>query len=150
MSERVAYTLGIGVVLGFIILLFALPAQSHDMDHPELNQWFSDLRQPDNPVMSCCGTADAYWCDDLSTETKVGDDGNTYTRNFCAITDEREVKGRVHVDVGTKIEIPSHKIKWTKNDPQSATDYERNPTSHSIVFLSRGFYVYCFIGGAGV
>ena len=30
---------------------------------PLHRQWFNGLRQPDNPTLSCCGKADAYWAD---------------------------------------------------------------------------------------
>src|SRR5512139_4257177 len=45
---------------------------------PELRVWYESLRQPDNPQVSCCGQADAYWCDDVRA-----DDSGTY----CKITD---------------------------------------------------------------
>ncbi len=28
-----------------------------------IRQWFQGLRQPDNPIVSCCGEADAYEAD---------------------------------------------------------------------------------------
>jgi hypothetical protein len=49
-------------------------------------------------------------------------------------------KKRPHVDVGTEIEIPNHKLKWDAG----------NPTEHSIVFLSRGGHVFCFVQNGGV
>src|SRR5512139_496942 len=36
--------------------------QWEDTD-PELRVWYQALRQPDNPQASCCGLADAYYCD---------------------------------------------------------------------------------------
>jgi hypothetical protein len=134
-----------------LLVLFSLiapaPAHGHDEDHPELNGWYAALTQPNNPSASCCGAADAYWCDILETSA-VGDE----VKNFCYITDDRKVPGRPHIDVGTKIEIPNDKIKWGPNDSQtnSPVPIERNPTPHNIVFLSRGLWVYCFVQGAGV
>ncbi len=45
-----------------------------------------------------------------------------------------------HVEIGTEIEIPNHKLKWDR----------ANPTGHGIVFLSRNGYVFCYVqpGGA--
>ena len=30
---------------------------------PLHRQWFNGLKQPDNPTLSCCGEADAYWAE---------------------------------------------------------------------------------------
>jgi len=114
---------------------------------PKVVEWFRGLKQPDNPVFSCCGEADAYWCDDVHVKN-----GHT----FCGITDDRadEPLKRRHVPVGTIIPIPDHKLKWD----------EGNPTGHVIVFLSISEYlsadgetdvsknsygVYCFVLGSG-
>jgi hypothetical protein len=107
--------------------------------------------QPDNPQMSCCGDSDAYWCDVFGTEKEFDVQKNAYvTRNYCEITDDRDdfPLRRPHVPIGTRVYIPDEKMKWNPNDPQNAdTAMERNPTSHAIVFLSRGYYVYCFVPG---
>lgn len=113
-------------------LLFCVGAHAHDEDH-EHDQWYGSLMQPDNPVASCCGLADAYWCDDYYAR-----DGKA----FCKITDDRDDAPlkRPHVDIGTEIEIPSYKLKWDK----------ANPTGHSIVFMSAWRYVFCFVQAGGV
>jgi hypothetical protein len=99
----------------------------------EIRQWYQALMQPDVPTASCCGEADAYWADEIHVRN-----GKTY----AVITDDRpdEPRGRPHVDIGTEIEIPNHKLKWDKS----------NPTGHGIVFLSRNRYVFCYVqpGGA--
>lgn len=99
---------------------------------PVVREWYQHLMQPDHPTTSCCGEADAYWCDDL--HTKNG-------KNYCAITDDRpdEPLRRPHIAIGTLIEIPDAKIKWDKG----------NPTGHSIVFISYSGYVFCFVNGGG-
>lgn len=144
---------GIIAAVGIIVTLIFMLVQVHARDFgqwkmvdPTTRDWFQALMQPDNPGMSCCGEADAYWCDDLETESKKGSDGNIYTSNYCRITDDRDDKPlmRRHIDIGTRIEIPKHKIKFSDTDPQQGT---KNPTGHSIVFLSRGNYVYCFVYG---
>ena len=106
---------------------------------PQLRAWFQELRMPDNPQVSCCGLADAYYADKVYTRA----DG----KNVAVITDERpdEPLGRPHVPVGTEIVIPDHKMKWDRG----------NPTGHNIIFLSNpnaqgGRDVYCFIDGGGV
>lgn len=94
--------------------------------------WYQGLMQPDVPSASCCGEADAYWCDDVHVREQ---------KTFCKITDDRsdEPRHRPHLDLGMEFEIPDHKLKWDAG----------NPTGHAIVFLSRGGYVYCFVQGGG-
>lgn len=100
---------------------------------PAIREWYQALMQPDNPKASCCGEADAYWCDDYRFENG---------KAFCNISDDRPdaPRGRPHVDVGTEIEIPPHKLKWDRG----------NPTGHGVVFLSRQGFVFCYVqpGGA--
>jgi hypothetical protein len=92
--------------------------------------------QPDNPNVSCCGIADAYWCDDISVK-----DGKT----FCALTDDRHIAGRPDLPMGLKIEIPDRKLKWEQDGKPTG-----NPTGHSVVFLSSGGAVYCFVQNSGI
>jgi hypothetical protein len=100
---------------------------------PAIKQWYQALMQPDVPTASCCGEADAYWADEVHVR-----DGKTYVK----ITDDRpdEPRGRPHVEIGTEIEIPNHKLKWDR----------ANPTGHGIVFLSRNGYVFCYVQPGGV
>lgn len=100
---------------------------------PSVKSWYDALMQPDVPTASCCGEADAYWCDDYYAR-----DGKA----FCRITDDRpdEPRERPHVDVGTEIEIPNNKLKWDRS----------NPTGHGVVFLSRAGYVFCYVQPGGV
>ncbi len=124
---------GLGVAFGILAAMFMGGVKAHDVNHPELDDWYAELRQPDVPSASCCGVADAYWCDDYYAR-----DGKA----FCKITDDRDDAPlhRPHVDVGTEIEIPTVKLKWDKS----------NPTGHGVVFLSRGQYVYCYVQPGGV
>jgi hypothetical protein len=132
-----------------IIMLTTVPAPAHDdgqwgNNDPAITKWYRDLMRPDVPQLSCCGEADAYWCDTVHVK-----DGKT----FCTITDDRpdEPRMRPHVDVGTVIEVPDNKLKWDSG----------NPTGHNIIFLSRGQnswlgndasprYVLCFVQGTGI
>jgi hypothetical protein len=100
---------------------------------PAVREWYQALMQPDVPTASCCGEADAYWADEVHVR-----DGKTYVK----ITDDRpdEPRGRPHVEIGTEIEIPNHKLKWDR----------ANPTGHGIVFLSRNGYVFCYVQPGGV
>jgi hypothetical protein len=116
------------VWISWVSLTSALP---HDAEHPENDAWFAGLMQPDNPTASCCGEADAYWCDELHVR-----DGKT----FCGITDDRVIPKRTPVPVGTQILIPPEKLKFDRG----------NPTGHTIVFLSTGGFVYCFVQNGGV
>lgn len=108
-------------------------------DDTDLNvkKWFQGLMQPDNPAISCCGEADAYYADEVITRNG---------KNYAVITDTRpdEPLKRPHVPVGTEILIPNNKYKWDWG----------NPTGHRVIFISRaseeGFHdVYCFVDGAG-
>jgi hypothetical protein len=135
------------------MLLMCIPAFGHDfpawkMFDPATQSWFEALMQPDNPAVSCCGEADHYWCDDIGAEQKWDEKrGEMRTVNFCLITDDRPDAPfkRKHIPVGTRIDIPAHKFKFGDGDPQK--QIVRNPTGHSVVFLSRGDYVYCFVLG---
>ncbi len=118
--------------------LLIMPAAAHDSGQweatdPAIRKWFQELMQPDIPTASCCGEADAYFADQIHFR-----DGKTY----ATITDDRPdaPRNRPHIDVGTEIEIPNHKLKWDRG----------NPTGHGIVFLSRAGYVFCYVqpGGA--
>ena len=66
---------------------------------PHIREWFQALMQPDNPAVSCCGEADAYWADEIHVR-----DG----RVFATITDDRDdgPLRRPHVPIGTEIEVP--------------------------------------------
>jgi hypothetical protein len=131
MSQRLADLIGLTLLAAGLIYLATINfVQAHDHDHPELDAWYATLMQPDNPTMSCCGKADAYWCDDYYAR-----DGKAY----CKITDDRPDKplGRPHIPVGTEIEIPPYKLKFDRG----------NPTGHAVVFVSAWLYVHCFVQG---
>jgi hypothetical protein len=100
---------------------------------PVVREWYQALMQPDNPAASCCGEADAYWADSFEV------DGDKYV---AIITDPRpdEPLRRKHIDIGTRIVVPNHKLKYDQS----------NPTGHGIIFLSRGAYVYCYVTPGGV
>ncbi len=119
-------------MIAMIVFLFYIPmARAHDHDHPELDQWYAGLMQPDNPNVSCCGKADAYWCDDYYAK-----DGKA----FCKITDDRDdvPLNRPHINIGTEFEIPSYKLKWDR----------ANPTGHAIIFVNMQGHVWCFVQGS--
>jgi hypothetical protein len=102
----------------------------------DVRDWFATLMQPDNPTVSCCGEADAYWAD------KYEVDGDEYV---AIITDDRgEVYdanvGRVTRKAGTKVPVPNRKLKWD----------DGNPTGHGVVFLSPGGSVICYLPPGGV
>ncbi len=133
MTEENRYlSVALIIMAALLLYMFMLPfprALAHDRD-TEHDGWYMSLKQPDNPTASCCGVADAYWCDDISVK-----DGKT----FCAITDDQDIPQRPKLPWGTKVEIPDYKLKWDRG----------NPTGHSIVFLSAGGAVYCFVQGSG-
>jgi hypothetical protein len=103
-----------GIIIALILALFlqSAPAAARDLGQWEyqptyVRQWFQKLMQPDNPVASCCGEADAYWADSFEVN-----DG----RYVAIITDERPdgPLGRPRREVGEKIVVPNNKIKWMK------------------------------------
>ena len=88
-----------------------------DAGDPAIREWYQALMQPDNPAVSCCGEADAYWADEIHVK-----DGKTY----ATITDDRPdaPRRRPHVDIRKEIEIPNHKLKWDKsNRPGEASRF---------------------------
>lgn len=140
MDEANRYlALAVIAIVSLIVLLFSVritPARDLGQwaeGNPVIKQWYEGLMQPDVPSASCCGEADAYWCDDYYAR-----DGKA----FCRITDDRpdEPRGRPHRDFGQEFEIPPNKLKWDR----------ANPTGHGVIFLSRGDYVYCYVQPSGV
>ena len=134
------------ITLGMLFIFAGEAAHARDQGQwgntdPELRKWYSGLMQPDVPTASCCGEGDAYWADQIKVR-----DGKVY----AIITDDRpdEPLKRMHVDVGTEIEIPNNKVKWGATDPDK-TEF-KNPTGHGVVFLSTGKYVFCYVSPGGV
>jgi hypothetical protein len=106
----------------FINIISSVIAFPHDMGHyddPTISLWYKNVRQPDHPAISCCGYADAYWADEVTT----GPNGET----IAVITDDRddEPLGREHIPIGTRYIVPPGKIKWDQG----------NPTGHIVIFL---------------
>ncbi len=132
-TETRHLTMALIIMAALIAYMFMVPfphAWGHDDDHSH-DEWYAGLMQPDNPSASCCGVADAYWCDDYYAR-----DGKAY----CKITDDRVIPRRPPIPSGTEIEIPEWKLKHDRG----------NPTGHAVVFLSSGGAVYCFVQGGGV
>jgi hypothetical protein len=121
-----------------MVAVAAGPAASRDLGQwegsdPAISSWYRSLMQPDVPTLSCCGEADAYWCDDIFVRS-----GKAY----CRITDDRPdgPLGRPHRKIGEEYEIPPNKLKHDAG----------NPTGHSIIFLSTAGYTWCFVQVGGV
>jgi hypothetical protein len=137
--EAIFISVSVMAVIVVVVLLMMLGfARAFDKGQwdgfdPKIVQWYRALMQPDNPAVSCCGEADSYWADSFEVQ------GNQYV---AIITDSRpdDIFKRRHVDVGTKIVVPNHKIKWDQS----------NPTGHGVIFLSRNDYVFCYVPPGGV
>jgi hypothetical protein len=99
---------------------------------PSISKWFKSLMMPDNPTISCCGGADAYYADLFEA------DGDRYV---AIITDTRDdgPLGRHHVELGTRISVPNRKLKVNSG----------NPTGHGVVFLSSSDTVFCYVAPGG-
>tara|TARA_R110000868_G_scaffold409826_1_gene696161 strand:+ start:4020 stop:4469 length:450 start_codon:yes stop_codon:yes gene_type:complete len=126
------------VALG-ILFLMVHPAGARDLGQwkdadQHIGQWYRSLMQPDNPNLSCCGKADAYWADKVET----GPNGEM----IAVITDDRpdEPLGRRHVPPGTRIVVPKNKIKFDQG----------NPTGHIVIFLTPANEVWCYVQNGGV
>jgi hypothetical protein len=126
----------LGIIIAFMLL--ASPASARDLGQWEnqsadVRKWFQSLMQPDSPMMSCCGEADAYWADSFEVD---------HDRYVAIITDERpnEPLRRPPRDPGERIVVPNHKIKWDQG----------NPTGHGVIFIGSGGQVYCYIPPGGV
>lgn len=122
----------------FIVFVWAAAlASARDLGQwgnqdPAIRKWFNGLMMPDYPWLSCCGNADAYWADSFEVN------GDQYV---AVITDTRPdaLLGRPHIEFGTHILIPKHRIKWDKG----------NPTGHGWVFIG-GDEVFCYLPPGGV
>ena len=124
-----------GIVFGLLAGLTLGNVKARDIGQwqnsdPDIRKWYKSLMQPDVPTLSCCGEADAYYCDDIFVKDK---------KAYCRITDDRpdEPLGRPHREIGEVYEIPPNKLKYDRS----------NPTGHSIIFLSTSGYTWCFVQG---
>ena len=101
---------------------------------PKIDAWYVSLKQPDNPTVSCCGVADAYWADEFETT----EDGHY----IAIVTDNREIPDRPPIKYGTKFEVPKGKLPdMSKQSP--------NPTGHGILFVY-GNAVLCYFPPAQI
>ncbi len=130
MKARIVYALVLALLPSIVS---ARDSGQWDNADPAIAAWYAGLRQPDNPPMSCCGEADAYWADEVVVE---GD------KVYAVITDDRDDAPlrRWHVPVGTRILVPPHKYKFDAG----------NPTGHTVIFLNKNRDVYCFVQNGGV
>lgn len=120
----------------FIFLLspaFSRNSGQWDQEDIAISSWYRTLMQPDNPTISCCGEADAYWADD--TEVKNG-------KVYAIITDTRDDAPlrRRHIPLGKKYEVPPEKITYRGG----------NPTGHIIIFIGINDNVLCYVMNGGV
>lgn len=136
-GAALAVLLALSIVAAAIIYI-ATPARGADNGQWEatdanIRAWYRELMQPDNPRVSCCGEADAYYADGFEI------DGDKYV---AIITDEREdgPLGRPHIPAGTKIVVPNSKLKYDRG----------NPTGHGVIFVSTALDVLCYIVPGGV
>jgi hypothetical protein len=122
------------VVAAGVVFCSLRPAHARDLGQWDradpIVQWYSQLKQPDNPTISCCGEADAYWADE--SEINCGADRKN-CQVIATVTDDRDDDPlrRMHVPVGTKYVIPPEKI----------TRKDGNPTGHVILFLGGAIWV---------
>lgn len=99
---------------------------------PAIRKWFNSLMIPDMPQFSCCGSSDAYWSDDFEVN------GDQYVAIITDTRDDAPLR-RPHIDAGTRITVPNHRIKWDKG----------NPTGHGWIFIG-GDEVFCYLPPGGV
>ena len=89
--------------------------------------------QLDNPNLSCCGLADAYWAD--SYEVK----GDQYAAIITDARDDIKLGRPQHIEASTRVTVPNNKIKWDRS----------NPTGHGIIFIGIGGDVFCYLPPGG-
>jgi len=134
-EDRMKSALKIFVLAAVVVIVLIaglIAALAHD-ENPDHDAWYGSLMQPDNPSASCCGLADAYWCDDYFAR-----EGKAY----CRITDDRDDAPlkRPHIDIGTEFEIPPYKLKFDRG----------NPTGHAVIFVNTAGHVWCYVQAGGV
>ena len=117
--------------------LLLAPAAARDLGQwanqgATIRAWYAGLMQPDNPEISCCGEADAYWTDTF--EESAG-------RYVAVITDERDdgPLGRRHIAPGTRFVVPNAKLKFD----------DGNPTGHGVIFINSADVVLCYVAPGG-
>jgi hypothetical protein len=114
----------------------------------QIRAWYRELMQPDNPRVSCCGEADAYYADSYQSAdcTLVADEENPFPQKeacyLAIITDTRDDAplGRPHIPAGTKVKVPNVKLKYDRG----------NPTGHGVIFVNTTLDVLCYIVPGGV
>jgi hypothetical protein len=72
-----------GLVLGAAFGCVLSVANARDLGQweatePHIRQWYQALMQPDNPAVSCCGEADAYWADSFEVDGDKPDRSRHY------------------------------------------------------------------------
>lgn len=125
-------------IIGFSLICILAVAQARgagqwEATDGQVREWFRSLMQPDNPRISCCGEADSYWADSYIVR-----DGMT----VAIITDVRDDAklGRPHLEAGTHIPVPNHKMKFDAG----------NPTGHGIIFITSSHQVLCYLTPGGI
>jgi hypothetical protein len=120
----------------FVLPIYEAPArdvgQWEGVD-PLTRQWFNGLMQPDNPTISCCGLADAYWADSYDVK------GDQYVAIITDTRDDIKLGRAQHIEAGTRVTVPNNKIKWDRS----------NPTGHGIIFIGLGGDVFCYLPPGG-
>jgi hypothetical protein len=111
---------------GMMAAADARPSPSWSESPVNIRQWFQSLMQPDNPLVSCCGEADAFEADTFEVA------GDHYV---AVITDGKGV-----IPTGTRIAVPNNKMKFDSG----------NPTGHGVIFIGSAGQVYCFVAPGGV
>ncbi|MBB5045910.1 hypothetical protein HNR60_000645 [Rhodopseudomonas rhenobacensis] len=137
-ARRRSWRGGLAALLGLGLAGGPAPSLARDLGQwegsdPQLREWYRSLMQPDFPTVSCCGEADAYWADSYEIQ-----DG----QYVAIITDPRPDAPlrRPHLEIGTRILVPNHKLKWDGG----------NPTGHGIIFLGGPGFVFCYLPPGGV
>ena len=66
---RMILCLALGVIFGCSMrAALARDLGQWETLNPEIREWYQALMQPDNPAVSCCGEADAYWADSFEVD----------------------------------------------------------------------------------
>ena len=65
--------------------------------------------------------------------------GDQYVAIITDTRDDIKLGRAQHIEAGTRVTVPNHKIKWDRS----------NPTGHGIIFIGIGGDVFCYLPPGG-
>jgi hypothetical protein len=112
-----------------IILILAI-AHAHDLDEP-YGEWFSGLRQPDNPAVPCCGGPHSPTHDCYATLYRQVAPEDTNDSGYRALIDRKWG--------------PGVEPAWVKVPASKLLQRTPNPTGEAVACWLSGPGILCFV-----